>query len=240
MKMNAISINKIQMLASLLVTTYVLSACVETVTDFGFTGQISGVIKDQNGNPVSADPSNPEFTVFLLGDEETLAHELRVNPDGTYANLHMFPQSYSLWVDGPVDGPVRGDLSVDLKGAAVTKDITVTPFIAIPPPTVSISGGQLQVNYEINPSLGHEATQSRVLVSTVAKVGINTGNGPRWRTQSVNLSSNSGTQIVTLEDALITMANRSEGNGNLHIRIASRSDKSTRWNLSEPVTIKAP
>jgi len=238
--MNAISINKIQMLALLVVITYVSSACVETVTDFGFTGQINGVVKDQNGNPVSADPSNPEFTVFLLGEEETLPHELRVNPDGTYANLHLYPQSYALWVDGPVDGPVRGDLFVDLKGAAVTKDITVTPFISIPPPTVSISGGQLQVNYEINPSVGHTATQSRVLVSTVAKVGINTGNGPRWRTQSVNLSGNSGTQNVTLDAALLDMAKRTEGNGNLHIRVASRSDKTTRWNLSKPVTIKAP
>lgn len=238
--MNAISINKIQMLASLLVITCVFSACVETVTDFGFTGQISGVVRDQNGNPVSADPSNPEFTVFLLGDEETLAHELRVNPDGSFANLHMYPQSYAIWVDGPVDGPGQGDLSVDLNGAAVTKDITVTPFIAIPPPTVSISGGQLQVNYEINPSAGHTATQSRVLVSTVAKVGINTGNGPRWRTQSVNLSGSSGTQTVMLDDALLNMAKRSEGNGNLHIRIASRSNRSTKWNLSIPVTIKAP
>lgn len=238
--MNAISINKIQMLALLMGTTCVLSACVETVTDFGFTGQISGVIKDQTGNPVSADPSNPEFTVFLLGDEETLAHELRVNPDGTYANLHLYPQSYALWVDGPVVGPVRGDLFVDLDGAAVTKDITVTPFIAIPPATVSISGGQLQVNFEINPSVGHAAAQRRVLVSTVAKVGVNTGNGPRWRTQSVNLSGNSGIQTVALDAALLTMAKRTEGNGNLYIRIAARSDKSTKWNLSKPVTIKAP
>jgi hypothetical protein len=70
--MNAISINKIPILA-LTVVYYMgmLSACMETVTDFGFTGQISGVIKDQNGNTVSADNSNPEFIVFLLGEEES-------------------------------------------------------------------------------------------------------------------------------------------------------------------------
>jgi hypothetical protein len=238
--MNAISINKIQMLASIVVITCVLSACVETVTDFGFTGQISGMIKDQNGNPVSADPSNPEFTVFLLGGEETLAHELRVNPDGTYANLHMYPQSYAIWVDGPVDGPLQGDLFVDLKGAAVIKDITVTPFISLPPATVSVSGGQLQVSYEINPSAGHTVSQSRVLISTVAKVGVNTGNGPRWQTRSIDISGNSGTQTIALDDNLLNMAKRSEGNGNLHIRIAARSDQTSRWNLSEPITIKAP
>lgn len=238
--MNAISINKIPILALTVVFIWVLSACVETVTDFGFTGQISGTITDQNGNPISGDPSNPEFTVFLLGEEETLAHELRVNVDGTYANLHLYPQSYELWIVGPVDGPVQGDLVVDLKSSAVTKDIIVTPFIVIQPPTVSISGGELQVNFDLNPSEGHTVNQRRVLVSTVAKVGVNTGNGPRWRTQSVNLSADSGAQTVALDQALINMAKRAEGTANLYIRIAARSNNSTRWNLSEPVTIKAP
>jgi hypothetical protein len=83
---------------------------------------------------------------------------LRVNADGTYANLHLYPQTYALWIEGPVEGPAEGDLFVDLKGSAVTQDITVTPFIVIPPPTVSISSaGELEVNFELTPSEGHDS-----------------------------------------------------------------------------------
>lgn len=239
MRMNAITIKKIPILALMVVYITMMSACEETVTDFGFDGQISGMIVDQNGNPVAGDASNPAFTVFVLGEEERVPQELRVNADGSYANLHLYPQSYTVWLEGPVDGPGPGDLVVDLTGPPVEQDITVTPFLVIPQPTVNLSGDELTVNYAINPSQGHAAEEKVVLVSTVAKVGVNTGNGPRWQTRKVELDSNSGTANVTLDTDLLNMS-QERGGGNLHIRVAAKSDQTSDWNHSIPIVIKAP
>lgn len=237
--MNAIKINKIPIWALMAACIATMSACDETITDFGFDGQISGMVVDQNGNPVSGDASNPAFTVFVLGEEDRVPLELRVNGDGTYANLHLYPQSYDVWIEGPVEGPGPGELVVDLSGAPVEQDITVTPFLVVSQPTVSVSGDQLTVNYEINPSQGHEAVERVVLVSTVAKVGVDTGNGPRWQTREVTLDNNSGTTTVSLDADLLNMS-QERGGGNLHIRVAARSDQSSDWNHSIPIAITAP
>ncbi|WP_375586257.1 hypothetical protein [Cyclobacterium xiamenense] len=226
-------------LAAMTVFLVVISGCEEIVTDFGFDGQISGLILDQNGNPVSGDAANPAFTVFALGEQDRVPLELRVNGDGSYANLHLYPQRYTVWVEGPVDGPGQGELTVDLTGRPVEQNIMVTPFLVIPPPTVSVSGGELQVNYSISPSQGHGVRERVVLVSTVAKVGVNTGNGPRWQTRELDLSDNSGMASVPLDANLLAMS-RERGGGNLHIRIAARSDQTTDWNHSLPIVITAP
>ncbi|SHN31341.1 Protein of unknown function [Cyclobacterium lianum] len=239
MRMKAIKINQIFILALMAVYITSMSACEETITDFGFDGQISGMIVDQNGNPVSGDASNPAFTVFVLGEEDRVPLELRVNGDGTFANLHLYPQSYDVWIEGPVDGPGPGELVVDLSGAPVEQDIVVTPFLVISQPTVSVSGNQLTVNYEITPSQGHETAERVVLVSTVAKVGVDTGNGPRWQTREVTLDSNSGTATVTLDTDLLNMS-QERGGGNLHIRVAARSEQTSDWNHSIPIVIEAP
>jgi len=239
--MNGIIIKKFPARVLIVFYMIVFSGCEETVTDFGFDGQISGMILDQNGNPVSGDASNPAFTVFVLGEEDRVPLELRVNGDGSYANRHLYPQSYTVWIEGPVEGPGRGELVVDLTGDPVEQNITVTPYLVIPPPTANVAGGEFEVsvNYEINPSQGHVAEERVVLVSTVAKVGINTGNGPRWQTREQPLDSDSGTATVTLDPDLLNMSEE-RGGGNLHIRIAAKSDQTTDWNYSIPIVIEAP
>jgi len=237
--MNALTIKKISILALMAVYITSMSACDEIVEDFGFDGQISGMIVDQNGNPVSGDASNPAFTVFVLGEEDRVPLELRVNGDGSFANLHLYPQSYDIWIEGPVDGPDPGEMVMDLSGAPVVQDITVTPFLTVSQPTVNVSGGELQINFEINPSQGHVVEERVVLVSTVAKVGVNTGNGPRWQTREVALDANSGTATVALDNDLLSMS-QERGGGNLHIRVAAKSDQTSNWNHSIPIVIDAP
>lgn len=237
MKMNVLTIKNIPILVLMAIYVTVLAGCSETVTDFGYDGQISGKILDQNGNPVSGDISNAALTVFVLGEEDRVPLELRVKGDGSYANEQLYPQSYTVWIEGPVDGP--DEQNVDLTGDPVEHNITVTPYLAISEPTASISGDELSVNYEISPSQGHVAEERVVLVSTVAKVGINTGNGPRWETREETLDSNSGTATITLDSDLLNMAEE-RGDGNLNIRVAARSDQTSDWNYSIPVTIDVP
>lgn len=237
MKMNAITIKKIPILILMAIYVTVLSGCSETVTDFGYDGQISGMVLDGNGNPVAGDITNAALTVFALGEEDRVPLEIRVKADGSYANMHLYPQSYTVWIEGPVDAP--GEQVVDLTGDSVEHNITVTPFLAISEPTVAISGDELSVNYEISPNQGHIAEERVVLVSTVAKVGVNTGNGPRWETRVLTLDSNSGTATVTLDSDLLNMAEE-RGGGNLNIRVAARSDQTSDWNYSIPIVIEAP
>ena len=234
--MKIITINNIPILVLIAVFVTVVSGCEESVTDFGFTGQISGMVLDQNGNPVAGDASNAALTVFVLGEGDRVPLELRVNNDGSYANLHLFPQAYTMWITGPVDAP--GVESVDLTGNPVERNITVTPFLAISPPSANISGSEVSINYDISPSQGHVAEERVVLVSTVAKVGVNTGNGPRWQTREVSLDSDSGTATVGLDPDLLIMSSE-RGGGKLHIRVAAKSDQTSDWNYSLPLTISA-
>ena len=235
MKLNTVA-TKVNLILMVLGVA-VLSSCSEEETDFGFDGQISGIVLDQNENPVAGDASNAELTVFILGEEDRVPLELRVNNDGTYANLELFPQSYTLWIDGPVDGPSESSpMSVDLTGAAVQNNITVTPFLVIDQPSATISGNEISVNYSISPSAGHTVDEIKVLVSSVKKVGVDTGSGPRWQTREGNPVDNSGTATVELDADLLT-AGAEGGDGALTVRVAARSDQTTAWNLSLPIVV---
>ncbi len=235
MKMNAISIEKTSILALIVILVAAMSSCSEKITDFGFDGQISGMVLDQNGNPVSGDITNAALTVFLLGDEDRVPLEVRVQGDGSYANLHLYPQSYTVWIEGPVDGPGEGEMVLNLSGP-VEQNITVTPFLVISEPTASVSGNELTVNYDISPSTGHTAAERRILVSTVAKVGVSTGSGPRYITRTVTVNTNSGAANLTLDSDLLDMA-EARGGGDLTIRVAARSDQTSDWNYSVPIVV---
>ncbi len=214
-----------------------LSSCSEEEKDFGFDGQIQGMVLDQNGNPVAGDASNAELTVFILGAEDRVPLELRVNNDGTYANLHLYPQTYALWIEGPVDGPSESSpVSIDLTGAIVENDIIVTPFLVVDQPTATVSGSEISVNYNISPSAGHLVDEIKVLVSSVKKVGVDTGNGPRWQTREGNPTTNSGTETIALDADLLEAA-AAGGSGELTVRIAAKSDQTTAWNLSLPIVV---
>lgn len=223
----------------ILFVTFMISVygCEERITDYGFDGQISGQILDQNGNPVSGDITTASFTVFALGEEEREPIQMRVQGDGTYANLHMYPQSYTVWVEGPIDAP--GEQIVDLSGNAVEHNITVTPYLTIPEPSnANISADELTVSYEITENASYEAEARIIFVSTVSYPNANTGNGPYWKTRQQILDDNSGSVTVTLDSDLIEDArNASDA---LFIRVAARAEGTNEWNYSEQISIDAP
>ncbi|MBM1105875.1 carboxypeptidase regulatory-like domain-containing protein [Aurantibacter crassamenti] len=234
MKLNAIAtkVNLSVVLMALGVTF--LTGCSEEVKDFGFTGQISGTILDQNGNPVAGDASNAELTVFLLGEEDRVPLELRVNNDGTFTNTELYPQSYTLTITGPIDAPAPQN--VDLTVGAVQNDITVTPYIVVAEPSATISGSNISVSYSISPSTGHLVDEIKVLVSTVKKVGVNTGSGARWQTLEANPVDNSGTAVVALDTDFLEAVEK-WGDGAITVRIAAKSDQTSAWNLSLPIVV---
>src|SRR5690554_1939072 len=109
--MKTIEIIFVITLASIMVIT---SGCDDTVTDFGFDGRISGMITDPSGNRVSGDVTTSTLIVYALGQYDKEPMEIRVKGDGTYANTHLYPQVYTLWVEGPVIS--AEEVQVDLTG----------------------------------------------------------------------------------------------------------------------------
>lgn len=214
-----------------------LPACDDSITEFGFTGSLSGVVHDPDGNPVSGNVATEDLAVLALGEDELDPLELRVYGDGTYANTHLYPQMYSVWVDGPVasEATVENPVIIDLTGSSETLDFMVTPFLRIPAPTAGqASGGSVDVTYEIIPDTGHEVQggENRILyASTRAWPGSTTGNFlPNTHTVITTLPDNSGT--VTVEGLI-------EGR-RYHLRIGARAVGETRWNLSDQATVEIP
>lgn len=207
-----------------------ISGCDTTIADFGYDGQISGTITDQSGNIVSGDITVPDLTVFALGEEDIEPMQMRVKGDGTFGNNKLYPQSYEVWVEGPVDAP--DPVTVDLSGDPVQHDITVTPFLIMHTPELdgSPSSNEVSVSYEITESSGHIAEERIVYVSTGQYPSQSTGSGITWHTRQASMDDNEGT--VTVDDL--------ESGTRYYVRIAARAEGTTLWNLSDQIEIETP
>lgn len=215
-----------------------VAGCDDSVTDFGFTGSISGTITDPSGQIVSGNTATVDFQVMVLGEGETQPLELPVKGDGTYANTHLYPQEYHVWIEGPVisDATVDDPVAVDLTAAAVTHDFTVVPYLTIPPPTAGepSAEGIAEVSYDIRPADGFAAQTglSRVVwASTASWPGPTTGNvADRTHTVTEALPSNSGE---------VTVSGLRPGE-TYYIRVGAVAVGTTLWNMSEQVSISVP
>jgi hypothetical protein len=215
----------------------VAAGCDDTITDFGFTGNISGMVTDQSGNIISGNSATNDLRVFVLGEDETQPLEIRVRGDGSYANTHLFPQLYKLWITGPVvtQATPQNPISVDLRGGPVTHDLTATPFLTIDRPTAtSPAGNAISISYRITPTAatGVQTGGNRVAyISTATWPGPTTGNVlNRTHTITRQLPNNAGTVTV---DGL-------RPGRTYYVRVAARAVGTNLWNYSEQVSVVNP
>ncbi len=226
-------VNTIKKYAFLLLATAFLasvSGCDSEIYDFGYDGQISGTITDQQGNIVSGDITVADLTVIALGEEDIEPIRMRVKGDGTYGNHKMYPQSYEVWIEGPVDAP--SPVMVDLSGNAVEHNITVTPWLTMHTPELvgSPSSDEVTVSYNITENNGHEAEERLVYVSTGQYPSRSTGSGISWHTRQASMDENEGT--VTVDNL--------EPDTRYFIRIAARAEGTNLWNLSDQIETATP
>jgi hypothetical protein len=73
-------------LVGILVMAVLASGCDDSITEFGYSGQISGLMTDQDGEVVRGNSATTDFRVFVLGPDEIEPLEIRVTHDGTYSN----------------------------------------------------------------------------------------------------------------------------------------------------------
>lgn len=222
--------NILKLMIIFLIAIFLNSGCDDTETDFGFSGQISGKILDPSGNIVPGDVTRNNLMVYLHGELDTQPMIIRVKGDGTYANTHLYPQSYTLSVVGaimPID-----DITVDLKGTPVVRDISVTPFLTIPLPGIvgSVTSNSVTVSYSITENEGKTCKSRIIFVSTVPFPSQSTGSGAWWQTVS---------KTVTQNEGQITITGLNSGK-TYYVRIGALAVGTTMWNFSDQITFDTP
>ena len=209
-----------------------LNGCTDPVWDFGYDGQLSGTIFDNNGNIVSG-RHHQEFMVTVLNETEITPLQLRIKSDGTYANTKLYPQSYEAILQGPFIGTPLAPVLIELTGGKiVVKDFVVTPWITISPPTISGSptSTTVQVNYSVTGNGGKTPNLREIYCSTVSWPTRVTGSGRFFHSKIVTVTENQGTATVTgLQPGTV-----------YYLRVGARAAGETIFNLGEQISFTTP
>ena len=228
--MNKSNVLRSKIIPGFFIIAFLLSSCEEKITDFGFSGNISGKIVDPEGNIVSGDITVDALTLYIIGEDETEPLRIRVKGDGTYSNTHLYPQIYRIWIQGPIIS--SNEYTVDLRGAPVIQDFTVTPFLTTPPPVIqgNPSSSEVTVSYNIKENEGKIAESRIIYVSTVPYPSQSTGSGPGFRTISQTVNENQGTVTITGLQSGTTY----------YVRLTAKAAGTTLWNVSDHVKFVTP
>lgn len=209
------------------------TSCNEPIYDFGFDGQLTGVVRDGNGNPVSGDVKLATFSVQALGELDMVPMVLRIKGDGSYANTKLYPQSYEVSLVGPFIESPTSPVTVDLTGGrAVSHDFQVTPLLAITTPSLAgnPTSTSVSVNYSITPNGDNTPNLREVYVSTVSWPTRTTGNGAGYRTVNVAVTDNQGVAEVT----------GLEPGRTYFVRVGARAAGQNLFNHSEQISFTTP
>ncbi len=214
----------------LLLVSVVLIKCDYHVSDFGFNGTIKGTVKDNNGDPLHGDLSSNNLLVKLLGEGDEQAIEIRVNGEGTYQNIKMFPKKHKVWVEGPIvkSDTVNVDFSID---EIIVQDFTVTPLLDPHITGGTANGTSVSVDYSIDENAGNVINKMEIYVSTVQYPTAATGSRENvYFTKTVELSQPSGTVVADGLESGVTY----------YIRIGAQASSSALMNYSNQIEITIP
>ena len=220
-------------LISILLFGLIIVSCDDSITDFGYTGSVTGMVMDPNNDIVSGDNQNVNLIVFVLGEGEDIPLEIRVQGDGSFANTHLYPQEYSIWLEGPIVESPTNQSTIDLTGGTVTHNFNVTPLISLSTPSLSGSptSNSVTIDYALTAANNNIEIADRVVyVSTVSYPSQSTGSGAIWETHTTTLPDDNGSIEVTG----LTSDTR------YFVRTAARAEGTTRWNHSDQIEINTP
>lgn len=184
----------------LILSSVVMMQCESTYTDtdFGFNSSISGIVKDAGGNTIFGDATANVILIKLLGEGDKQTVDIRVLGDGTFQNTKLYPQNYTITIEGPI---VKFDpTSVDLSdGTGKNVDLTVTPLVSPKIINGTTSGTSIDVQYSIVPAAGYTVKKKEIYCSTATYPTASTGSLTNiYSTKTVALPSElSGTVKIT-------------------------------------------
>lgn len=199
-------------------------------TEFGFDGSIKGQISDNAGTPLYGDMNSNTLVVKLLGKGDKQAIEIRVNGEGKYQNLKMYPKIHKVWLEGPI---VKTDtITVDFaSGASETADFKVTPLISPKVNSGTASGTTITVDYNVIPGAGNTAKKMEIYCSTV-----------KFPTASTGTLAN---VYFTKTTAITALAGNASISGltagtKYFIRIGAQASTSSLMNYSNQIEVATP
>jgi hypothetical protein len=215
-----------------------LTSCNEDVTEFGFDGAISGMIKDQNGNFVAGDITSTNLRVMARGEGDNATIDMRVKGDGTYGNTKLYPKKFEITVSGPVTlvgNPLQVDFS---KNKNVTHDFVVIPFVTAKPPVVvgSPTSNGITISYETMANEGRKIDRVRAFCSTNPYPNGSTGDGPYFHTKTQSRTLNPTVDTAT---GNFTFTGLTPGT-KYHIRLEARAGGQTLLNFSDQIIVTTP
>ena len=204
-----------------------LANCEDQVTDFGFNGTISGTVNDNDGNPLHGDLSSNNLVVNVLGEGDKQPTQIRVDGEGLYQNLKIFPKTHKVWLEGPI---IKSDtVSINFsEKTSFEQSFTVVPLISPKIIGGSPNGTSISVEYEIIPNNSATIDKMEIYASTVkyptAAIGSNTN---VYFTKVVTLTESSGTIVIDGLEADVTY----------FIRIGALADGASSMNYSNQIII---
>ncbi|WP_166521645.1 DUF3823 domain-containing protein [Zobellia amurskyensis] len=213
----------------LILLTFIASiafSCEDEVTDFGFNGTISGTVNDNDGTALFGDLNSNNLVVYLLGEGDEQPTQIRVDGEGSYQNLKMYPKAHKVWLEGPI---VASDtVSVDFSTQETfEKSFAVIPLISPKISSATAQGQTISVDYAILPNQGNTVSKMEVYCSTVKYPTAGTGSRTNiYFTKTVELSELSGSVII---DGL-------ESGIEYNIRIGAQAQTASVMNYSNQVT----
>jgi len=215
------------LLIMLALTTY---GCSYIDTEFGFEGSINGKIQDGNGNALYGDINSNSLIVRLLGENDKETIDIRVNGDGTFQNVRMYPKLHKAWVEGPIvfSDTVLIDFGENLDQV---HDFTITPLISPEIVNGTASGTSIAVEYSIVPTDANTVSKKEIYCSTVKYPTASIGSMTNiYTTKTVTLAALSGNTQITGLVAGTTY----------YLRIGAQASASKIMNYSNQVVIKVP
>ncbi len=215
---------------ALIILSLFLIRCSYEETEFGFDGAIMGQISDDAGNPLYGDINSNTLVVKLLGKGDKQAIEIRVNGEGKYQNLKMYPKMHKVWLEGPI---VKSDtLSVDFAANAnQTGNFKVTPLISHKLLSGAATGTTINVTYAITPSAGITAKKMEVYCSTV-----------KFPTAATGTLANvyfTKTTAITALTGNVAISGLTAGT-KYYIRIGAQAATSSLMNYSNQIEVVTP
>jgi len=173
--------------------TFIIPGC-EIAPDPGFDGQISGSVKDSNGNPVYSDILANTIIVNALGEGDISPIIIRVNGQGTFAYTKIFPKKQKIWLTGPIYASAGDTVNADFSGGqAVTQDFVVEPYISLDLQLKSVpADSTVTVTYSLTGNRGKVIATRQIYCSTAPYPTSRTSSGPYYATFTKTVTTNSG------------------------------------------------
>lgn len=225
-------INKIKYVCFFALLLFILNSCEKPITEFGFTGSISGTVKDATGNIVGGDITTANFIVRVQAEGDISTIDLRVMGDGKFSNTKLYPVKSKVWISGPVVAAASDTVTLDLSTEPITvHDFVVTPVFTVATPAISGTPTATTASFTYSMTANSAKTPSarEIYCSTIPYPNTSTGSGPYYSTVKATLAANSGTASLTGLKA----------STKYYVRVGVKSS-TTQYNFSDQITFTTP